>query len=409
MSNTHQQQLKSPNGQPNVASADERQATWRKPLLITGAIVAALLAIGLGIFSSIQNAPVEVTINGEQKTIQGAERSINGLLDAEVVVVSPGNYVAVDGSIIRHGEGTRCTATHNGTATEDLSARLNQGDVITIEQGVDLTEPYTDSEPIAVEPTVETVGVGAVHVFKGEGQAGEKVIRTGSESNISTEIITKEPTNIQLVRYNIDTKGKNVIALTFDDGPWAGWTKEILDVLQEHDALATFFTVGNRISDDPESIQRMAKAGHEIATHTFDHAAGSGGSVSLDLMSSEERRDEVANGLQAITEVTGKPASTIFRAPGGNFSEETAYDVCDLVSAEIGWNIDTTDWKRPDANTIANRIKSAEPGDIILMHDGGGDRSHTVEALKIALPSLKEQGYEFVTVSELIKRYPYEG
>ena len=152
----------------------------------------------------------------------------------------------------------------------------------------------------------------------------------------------------------------------------------------------------------------MAKTGHEISTHTYDHAAGSGRSVSLDLMSTEERRDEVINGLQAITDITGKPASTIFRAPGGNFSKETAADLSDLVTAEIGWNIDTTDWKRPDANTIANRIKSAEPGDIILMHDGGGDRANTVEALKIALPYLKEQGYEFTTVDDLIKRFPYQ-
>ncbi len=409
MSDVNQELSEGQAAQNGLLCAESTNAKWRKPVFIAGIALVVLLIAGLGIFFYTQNAPVEVTINGEQKTIQGAERSLNGLLDEAVVVTTPGNYVAVDGSAIRQGEGTRCSATLNGQATDNLSAHLNQGDVITLENGVDITEPYTDSEPIAVEPGVEIVGVGAVHIFSGTGLPGEKVVRTGSESNISTEIVTKEPVNIQLIRYNVDTKGEKVIALTFDDGPWTGWTKEVLDVLKENNALATFFTVGNRVSEDPESIRRMAKVGHEIATHTFDHAAGSGGSVSLDRMSSEERRDEVTKGLQAITEVTEKPASTIFRAPGGNFSAETAHDVCDLVTAEIGWNIDTTDWKRPDANTIASRIKSAEPGDIILMHDGGGDRSRTVEALKIALPYLKEQGYKFVTVSELIKRYPYEG
>ena len=153
----------------------------------------------------------------------------------------------------------------------------------------------------------------------------------------------------------------------------------------------------------------MINQGHEVATHTFDHAAGSGQSVSLDYMSTEERRDEVINGFQAITDATGKKTtSTILRAPGGNFSQETAADLSDLITAEIGWNVDTGDWKRPDANVLADRIKHAGPGDIVLMHDGGGDRSTTVEALKIALPYLKEQGYTFTTVSDLIKRYPHE-
>lgn len=385
----------------------QSQSTRRKPLITALVAVVAVVVLSFGIYSYIQNAPIEVTINGEQKTIQGPERSLNGLLENEVVVVAPGNYLAVDGSVIRHGNGTRCTATLNGEATDDLSVRLKEGDVITLENGEDITEPYTDSDPIIIQPDVDITGVGAVHIFTDKGAPGEKIERTGNESNITIEIVTKEPTDKQLIRYNVDTKGEKVIALTFDDGPWEKWTKEVLDVLEDNGALATFFTVGNRIPNDTESIQRMAKIGHEISTHTYDHAAGSGRSVSLDLMSTEERRDEVINGLQAITDITGKPASTIFRAPGGNFSKETAADLSDLVTAEIGWNIDTTDWKRPDANTIANRIKSAEPGDIILMHDGGGDRANTVEALKIALPYLKEQGYEFTTVDDLIKRFPY--
>ncbi len=386
----------------------QSQSTRRKPLITALVAVVAVVVLSFGIYSYVQNAPIEVTINGEQKTIQGPERSLNGLLENEVVVVAPGNYLAVDGSVIRHGNGTRCTATLNGEATDDLSVHLKEGDVITLENGEDITEPYSDSDPIIIQPGVDITGVGAVHIFTDKGAPGEKIERTGNESNITIEIVTKEPTDKQLIRYNVDTKGEKVIALTFDDGPWEKWTKEVLDVLEDNGALATFFTVGNRIPNDTESIQRMAKTGHEISTHTYDHAAGSGRSVSLDLMSTEERRDEVINGLQAITDITGKPASTIFRAPGGNFSKETAADLSDLVTAEIGWNIDTTDWKRPDANTIANRIKSAEPGDIILMHDGGGDRANTVEALKIALPYLKEQGYEFTTVDDLIKRFPYQ-
>lgn len=76
------------------------------------------------------------------------------------------------------------------------------------------------------------------------------------------------------------------------------------------------------------------------------------------------------------------------------------------IDAEIGWNVDTEDWRRPGADTIASRIMKAKPGSVILMHDGGGDRSQTVEALKKALPQLKQEGYRFVTISELLQYDP---
>ena len=76
-----------------------------------------------------------------------------------------------------------------------------------------------------------------------------------------------------------------------------------------------------------------------------------------------------------------------------------------LVSAEIGWNIDSQDWRKPGAGAIAEQVKSAWPGAIVLLHDGGGDRTQTVEALKKALPYLKDQGYRFVTIDELLA-YP---
>ena len=120
-------------------------------------------------------------------------------------------------------------------------------------------------------------------------------------------------------------------------------------------------------------------------------------------MSTAERQEEVQKGMDAIKNVTNKDASVYFRAPGGNFNDSVANDLRSMVQGEIGWNIDTEDWRRPGADTIASRIKSAGPGEVILMHDGGGDRSQTVAALREALPYLKSQGYKFVTISELIE------
>lgn len=392
------------------------QRTRRKPSgslrnkLIAGAVAVAVVAIGIFAFTTWDaNKAVSVTINGQQQTIEGQQRTIEGLLDTNTVSVTPGNYVAVDGSVMREGEGTRATATINGQGTEDFSTRLNEGDDISLTNGSDITEEYTEGEPQALQPTLEIKGTGAVHLYTQKGEPGEKVVRTGNESGKTAEVTTKEPVNGVVQYYNVNTNGDKVIALTFDDGPWDTSTAAILDTLKEYDAKATFFTVGQKISGHEDLLQRAANEGHEIGTHTWDHAEGSGQGVSLILMSSDERKQEVEKGLQAIKDATGQDASLMFRSPGGNFDTSVASDLSDLIDAEIGWNIDTGDWQKPGVDTIAQRIESAGPGEIILMHDGGGDRSETVAALKQALPKLKEEGYRFVTVSELINSYPYQG
>lgn len=377
--------------------------------LIAVAVVVVLAIVGIFAFNNwMGSKPVEVTLNGDQVTISGAERSVGGLLDNNVVLVTPGNYVAVDGSTIRQGEGTRCTAKVNGNDTDDMGMHLNGGDKIEISNGTDITEPYTDSEPQTLPHKTELKGVGAVHLYSNNAQDGEQVTRTGKESGITATVTTKEPIDNIVQYYNVNSNGDKVIALTFDDGPWDKQTDEILDILEQNDAKATFFTVGQCISGHEKELQRAASMGCEIGTHTWDHAEGSGEGVSLIKMSTDERKQEVQKGLEAIKNATGQEASTIFRCPGGNFDTSVATDLEGIVTAEIGWNVDTTDWKKPGADVIAQRIQSAGPGNIILMHDGGGDRSQTIEGLRQALPKLKEQGYSFITVQELLEKYPYQ-
>lgn len=378
--------------------------------IIGGVVVVAVVAAGIFGFTVWDaNKAVAVTINGEQQTISGQQRSIEGLLDTNTVSVTPGNYVAVDGSVIRQGDGTRVTATINGEEEDDLSTHLNEGDDISVTNGTDIMEDYTESDSQLLQPSYELRGTGAVHLYTQQGEPGEKVVRTGKESGKTAEVVTKEPVNGVVQYYNVNTNGDKVIALTFDDGPWDSSTQAILDILKENDAKATFFTVGQKISGHEDLVKRAVDEGHEIGTHTWDHAEGSGQGVSLILMSSDERKQEVEKGMQAIKDATGQDGSLMFRSPGGNFDAGVAADLGGMITAEIGWNVDTHDWKRPGADVVAQRIESAGPGEILLMHDGGGDRTQTVEALRKALPVLKEQGYKFVTVSDLINSYPYQG
>lgn len=396
-------------GNNNNHAPKQKANFFTRNSLIAVAVVAVIAVVGVFAFTNWMNTKdVQVTLNGDQVTISGNERSIGGLLDANKVSVTPGNYVAVDGSTIRQGDGTRCTAKVNGNETDDMNTHLNGGDKVEISNGTDITEPYTDSDPQTLPHKTELKGVGAVHLYSNNAQDGEQVTRTGKESGITATVTTKEPVDDVVQYYNINSNGDKVIALTFDDGPWDKQTDEILDILEENGAKATFFTVGQCISGHEKELQRAANMGCEIGTHTWNHAEGSGQGVSLIKMSSQERKDEVTKGLQAITNATGQEASTIFRCPGGNYDTSVATDLEGIVTAEIGWNIDTTDWKKPGADVIAQRIQSAGPGNIILMHDGGGDRSQTIAGLKQALPKLKEQGYTFVTVQDLIEKYPYQ-
>lgn len=376
------------------------------------AAVAAVAVVGIGIFAFVTwdtTKAVAVTINGQQQTVSGDQRTINGVLDAGLVSVSPGNYLAVDGSVMGQGQGTRATATINGQQTDDLSTRLNDGDDVSITNGTDVTEDYTESDPQPVAPGMDIVGTGAVHLYTSAGEPGEKVVRTGNESGKTADVITKDPVNGTVQYYNVNTNGEKVIALTFDDGPWDKTTQEILDTLKDNGAKATFFTIGDQIAGKEDLVKQAVDNGNEVSSHSYDHADGSGQGVSLILMSSDERKQEAQKGLQAISDATGQDASTVFRSPGGNFDASVAADLSGIITADIGWNIDTGDWKKPGADVIAQRIEEASPGEILLMHDGGGDRSQTVEALKQALPKLKEEGFTFVTVQELIDKYPFQG
>lgn len=397
----------------NYLSANRPRRKMSKGLrmkLVGGVVAVVVVAVGVFGFSLWDsNRAIAVTLNGQEQTVSGQQRSLQGLIDTNTVSVSPGNYVAVDGSVIRQGEGTRATVTVNGQPEEDLSLRFKEGDDISIADGADITEEYTESNEQDLQPSVETQGVGAVHVFTQQPEVGKKVLRTGKESGKTAEVTTKEPVNGIMQYYNVNSNGDKVVALTFDDGPWDSSTQAILDILKENDAKATFFTVGQVIKGHEDLVKRAVDEGNEVGTHTWDHAEGSGQGVSLILMSSDERKQEVEKGMQAIKDATGQDASRMFRAPGGNFNKSVASDLSGMIDAEIGWNIDTEDWKRPGVDAIVQRIEKASPGEILLMHDGGGDRSQTVEALRQALPVLKDQGYRFVTVSELINTYPYQG
>ena len=185
--------------------------------------------------------------------------------------------------------------------------------------------------------------------------------------------------------------GEPVIYLTFDDGPHPTWTPRVLEVLARHGAVATFFVLGQNVNAHPEIVRRLVEAGHEAENHTFDHA-------SLDRVDRETFIAEVRDTDRAIHEAAGERADPIacLRPPYGAVDERTHAIAAELGKTVTLWSVDPQDWRRPGAEQIAAHLLAhARPGAILLLHDGGGERSQTVAALDIALAELNARGYAF--------------
>ena len=184
------------------------------------------------------------------------------------------------------------------------------------------------------------------------------------------------------------------IALTFDDGPHARYTGEILDVLAEYGVKATFFVIGENAEMRPGLVKREVEEGHEIGNHTFDHK-------SLKKASFEEAEEQILKAEEAIVNAAGvKPR--LFRPPEGRISEAAEKAAAENGYTVVLWSVDTRDWTHLSARRIAAAAKEAKDGDVILCHDFISGESHTADALRIFIPALLERGFEFVTVSELI-------
>ena len=388
-----------PNGGRHRQKA--KRGRGRGPL--AGIIVVGVIALVALLF--VLNPPIyTVRVNGVDHLANWGT-TLQSAVSEGWASPTAGNLVAVDGSVITEGGGNAFVAKFGGEETSDGSRHLTRGMDVTIEDGTDVEEEYT-TETKEIEPSVaggtdQNYWSGSIHVYS-DGEAGEEEVRTGKVSGKTATKVTKKAKDAGYSVYTVDTGDEKVVALTFDDGPWPTTTAEILDILKENDAKATFFEIGNQVAENADVVKRIHNEGHQLATHTWDHAAGSGQGVNLTYMTAAEQVEEVDKGFQAIEDVIGESVTRVFRAPGGNYTGDIITNLKDHVTAEIGWNVDTEDWSKPGADAIAQAIESAQPGDVILMHDGGGDRSQTVEALRTALPVLKEKGYKFVTIDELM-------
>jgi peptidoglycan/xylan/chitin deacetylase (PgdA/CDA1 family) len=183
----------------------------------------------------------------------------------------------------------------------------------------------------------------------------------------------------------------DAIALTIDDGPDPLWTPQILDVLRRNGVRATFSLIGKQVRAYPALVKRIIAEGHGVCNHSMTHPQP------FSARTAAEIHQQIADAQSAIVE-TGGVAPLLFRAPGGDWAAGVLSAVAALDLVPLGWDVDPRDWSRPGTATVTSRLLAARPGDIVLCHDGGGDRAQTIESLRTVLPALSRRGLQFVTL-----------
>jgi peptidoglycan-N-acetylglucosamine deacetylase len=252
---------------------------------------------------------------------------------------------------------------------------------------------------------VDFEGTGEILQVAAEPRDGAREIAPDPTTGLITaENYTAFPSSY-VIRRSGDRQG--LIALTFDDGPDPLWTARILGILKQESVPATFFIIGEMGETNPSLVRRIVDEGHDIGNHTFTHpnlGEIPGNITDLEL-----------NATQRLIEALTGRCTRLFRAPYFGDAEPTTPDEVEpaaraqrLGYLTIGLRVDPDDWEQPGADEIVRRTiegaTSTDPdqkGEVVLLHDGGGDRSQTVEALPRIIHEMRARGFRFVTISEL--------
>ena len=196
--------------------------------------------------------------------------------------------------------------------------------------------------------------------------------------------------------------GTKQLALTYDDGPNDPHTFRLLEVLAKHDVHATFFLIGRYVRQRPEIARELVQAGHVVGNHTFTHPL-------LTLKSAAEVRQELSDCHSALQDAIGEH-SNLFRPPFGGRRPAVLRIARELGLEPVMWNVTGYDWTAPPSGVIEQKVaKQIGGGDVILLHDGGhkqigADRSQTVQATDHLIEKYKAEGYEFVTIPEMMQK-----
>jgi peptidoglycan-N-acetylglucosamine deacetylase len=226
--------------------------------------------------------------------------------------------------------------------------------------------------------------------------ASAAAVPAADPTAVSTADSTGEPVPHRDDMGVIQTTGTpgRTVALTFDDGPSPKHTPEVLDILGQHDVKATFCLVGTSAKEHPELVKKIANRGHTLCDHTNTH------DLELPGRTETQVRTEIGSTVEYIRAAVPDAEVPFYRAPGGNFSAEVIAVAAAYGQQPLGWSVDPRDWTDSGADEILTTVLDlTAPGSVVLLHDGGGDQSETVDALDGIIAALRAAGYEFVIPS----------
>lgn len=217
------------------------------------------------------------------------------------------------------------------------------------------------------------------------------IIAIGIVTNTGMKAVSTVTEQKELPIYSVETPKKQV-SISFDAAWGDEQTHTLLDILKKYNVKSTFFLVGDWVDNFPDDVKDIYKAGHDIGNHSDTHPH-------MTEMSEEEQKKQIENCNNKVKEITGK-SPVLFRAPYGDYNNSVVKSVKSLNMYCVQWDIDSLDWKDLSPAEMINRIvPKLQNGSIILMHNGA---KNTPEALPMIIEAVKDSGYEFVPLSQLV-------
>ena len=266
----------------------------------------------------------------------------------------------------------------------------------------------SDLAAVNLDQDVDTIGKGEVLQVAALAQPGHRKVEMDSKTGLIEDLEYQSlPQGYILRKSGYIPKS---LVLTFDDGPDPEWTPQILSLLKKYGVPATFFVIGQNAEANPNAVRRMVAEGHEVGSHTFTHP-------NLGAVTAQRANLELNATQRAIEAITGR-STILFRPPyNADSTPSTGEELRPVLAADslgyitVGENVDPTDWdlngeptaqKTKQIVTDTLRQVAAGAGNVILLHDGGGNRAATVAALDQLIPALRAKGYTFTTVANLL-------
>lgn len=333
--------------------------------------MVAVVAVADGMLL-LRGSVIRVAVEGRSLPVPAGLTVAQGLRRLEVQPAA-GDLLAVDHTVLRNDAYPPTVLVNGRPAASER--RLHGGDRVTVEPGRDRIEPATR---IVRKLPADRPGNPVRWLATGPAKA---VLVRGRLSGRVAPVAFRSAASAPLP-----------VALTFDDGPWPHTTAQILAILRQRRAPASFFVVGRQVQRYPELVRRELAAGMAVGTHSYSHPQP------FDRLPVARLREEITRGRATLEPLGVRPVG--FRPPGGAASATVVAAAERLGYRTVLWTLDPIDW-RPGVTPeqiVGRVLAGARPGTIVLLHDGGGDRSATVAALPAIIDGLRRLGLTLTTL-----------